>query len=377
MTVPVTNVICVVNDQDGAPVAGAKIEATLTGIDVFEGYVLPHKTSGVTDSSGSVTLALWPNQLGSTESAYAFKIIAHGKTQRIGAVVPYPGTDVYLHDIAALPPFPGKLDGQAAVDAAQDAQAAAEAARDSAAAQASASASSATASAASATTAAGHVTSAATQATNAAASATAAAGSATAAAGSATAAAGSATAAAASAAAAAADAASIIPARMRRSTPSGALISSPQVPFLGIPDWATKVTVELLDLELPTSGALVLQVAQEDGIFSSPAYSGVMATTANGSTSTEHVTGSIKIAAALGTFNSNVTGRIELTKTTGTNRWIVNSQVAARHASGRNIYTASGSILVGAAYMAMVQLLLTGGGSLPGSGSANVAVSWE
>lgn len=206
MSVPVTNVICVVNDQDGAPVPGAKIEATLTGIDVFEGYVLPHKTSGVTDSSGSVTLALWPNQLGATESAYAFKIIAYGKIQRIAAVVPYPGTDVYLHEIAALPPFPGKLDGQVAIDAAQDAQVAAELARDQAASQAAASAASASASAGSAataaghvTTAAGHVTAAATQATNAANSATAAAGSATAAAGSATAAAGSATAAATSA----------------------------------------------------------------------------------------------------------------------------------------------------------------------------------
>lgn len=213
MSIPTCAVHCKFEDQTGDPVVGAKVLAQLSSFEIYAGYVVPERTEGVTDSSGQCTLNLWPNQLGAVESSYTISVNAPGGYRlRVLAVVPNL-VSANLHEITTLPPYPGKLDGQASIEAAQeagntalaamhDAQSAASAASASqvaAAASATAAGSSATAAASSATSASGSATAAAGSATAASGSATAASGSATAAAGSATAASGSATAAATSA----------------------------------------------------------------------------------------------------------------------------------------------------------------------------------
>lgn len=318
MSVPTTDVVCTVNDQDGNPVVGAKIEATLTGADIYQGYVLPRHTRAVTGAGGTVTIPLWPNQLGSTESAYAVKITSLGKTQRISAVVPSSASPVNLHEIASLPPFPGKLDGQVAIDAAQDAQAAAETARDQATSQASNAASSATAAAGSATNAATQATNASGSATAAAGSSTAAAGSATAAATSATAAAGSATAAAGSALDAAASAASMQVERLKRSVPSSFAASGTSVDLTGVPSWATKVTIELRNVGMPASASLQLKVAGASANFSLPSIEGWI--TNIGNNDQTGWLGEAQVSEAHGSAGV-LHGRVEITKSGGSDVW--------------------------------------------------------
>ena len=165
--IPTCDVLCTIRDNDGTPIAGATVTARLNGFDVYEGYVVPDTETGTTDANGQCTLALWPNELGATQSSYDIKIVApNGKTLRTSATVPNV-THANLHEIASLPPYDGKSDGQLIIDAAVAAVApavaaklAAETAAGNAATSASNASSSATAAAGSATTAAGHATAA-------------------------------------------------------------------------------------------------------------------------------------------------------------------------------------------------------------------------
>jgi hypothetical protein len=163
----------------------AVITAKLNQYEVYLGYIVPQTITGTTNSSGQVTLVLWPNQLGSTESMYTIKIVPPGgKSLTVNAVVPNVSS-TELHLIAELPAYDGKTDGQLILDAAvaagsiavakaAEAQASANAAASSqsiVAASASASASSAASSATSASTATTRASQASTSATASAASA--------------------------------------------------------------------------------------------------------------------------------------------------------------------------------------------------------------
>lgn len=136
---PTCRVHCAVHDNDGSPIQGATITARLNRFEVFEGYVVPDLEAAVTDEAGVAVLALWPNALGATASTYDVRILApNGKILRLVATVPNVA-DVNLHQIANLPAYDGKSDGQLIIDAAVAAvapavaaQFAAEAARDSA-----------------------------------------------------------------------------------------------------------------------------------------------------------------------------------------------------------------------------------------------------
>lgn len=196
---PTCRVHCAVFDNDGSPVAGAVVTAKLDRFEVYQGYVVPDIEAATTDETGACTLALWPNALGATASSYAVKIVApNGRTQRLTVTVP-DVADANLHEIANLPAYEGKPDGQLIIDAAvaavapavaakmaaeaardsasghrlnaqlaqeaaQDAEAAAEAARDAAQISAGQSAASAADAAQSSTAAAGSATSAASSA---------------------------------------------------------------------------------------------------------------------------------------------------------------------------------------------------------------------
>lgn len=119
MALPTCNVVCAMHDQEGAPVAGATFEFKLNRPEVYEGFVVPTRVVGTTSDDGTCTVALWPNQLGSAESAYIVTIRSPGgRTERVTATIPNVAT-VNLHDVSALPPYPGKPDAQVYLEAAQ------------------------------------------------------------------------------------------------------------------------------------------------------------------------------------------------------------------------------------------------------------------
>lgn len=118
MTHPTCNVRCAIRDQAGNPAAGAEITAILNRAEVHDGYLIPARVSAVADAAGIAVLALWPNVLGATASAYQV-LIKHpgGAVLRTTAVVP-DLDHADLHLIAELPPHPGRLDGQLLIDSA-------------------------------------------------------------------------------------------------------------------------------------------------------------------------------------------------------------------------------------------------------------------
>ncbi|MDO9252633.1 MAG: hypothetical protein Q7U48_13920 [Hydrogenophaga sp.] len=107
------------HDQTGEPVPGATFEFILNTPEVYEGYVTPRRTVVTADESGIAEAELWPNQLGSTESAYSVRLRnpATGKTFSLAAIVPNQ-VAANLHEITTLPPYPGKVDGQVIIEGA-------------------------------------------------------------------------------------------------------------------------------------------------------------------------------------------------------------------------------------------------------------------
>ncbi len=117
MTIPTCAVTAIVQ-SGGAMAAGARVSARLSRYEVHEGYVVPALVRGVTGADGRCTLNLWPNALGSTESWYDVTIEPPaGPALTTRAIVPFTAAAL-LHEIAALPAYPGKPDGQLAADAA-------------------------------------------------------------------------------------------------------------------------------------------------------------------------------------------------------------------------------------------------------------------
>lgn len=175
--IPTCAVLCIVNDSvEGTPVAGAKVEATLSSYEVYQGYVVPHKVVGTTDATGACTLDLWPNELGGVESNYIIKITALGKSLKTYAVIPHQPS-CNLWEVAELPPYDGLDNGSLILGQVIAAMTAAQAARDGAIVAAGEAQGSATAAAGSATLAVNSANAAAASQTAAAASASAAASS--------------------------------------------------------------------------------------------------------------------------------------------------------------------------------------------------------
>ncbi|WP_051294905.1 phage head spike fiber domain-containing protein [Maridesulfovibrio bastinii] len=112
MSVPTVNVTCTVNDSEGNPVEGARVSAKLSTAEKYNGFVVPLTTNAVSDSTGVAVLALFPNQLGSEGSEYAFKIMnpSTGKSIKFSAVIP--NLDCNLFEIANVPPYPREYVGE-------------------------------------------------------------------------------------------------------------------------------------------------------------------------------------------------------------------------------------------------------------------------
>lgn len=134
MSLPLQPVLCIAQDQTGAPLAGARFEARLDRLETHNGFVVPEVATGVADHDGACVLQLFPNSLGSAGSAYRVRAW-HGATGKrfLDGFASVPNVPCALQDIlvATAPP---DLDmavtaaAQAAASAAAAAQSAADAA---------------------------------------------------------------------------------------------------------------------------------------------------------------------------------------------------------------------------------------------------------
>ena len=133
MSLPTYDITIKVTDSNGNDVEGALIVVVLdrTEVDTISGdtYVVPAKVVSTTNASGVSVVSLWPNTRGSTESQYRFIArnpdTGHTYFDIMGTVTENAAN---LVDIAQIPPYPGRSDGQAAVDTAVRAAAEAKAA---------------------------------------------------------------------------------------------------------------------------------------------------------------------------------------------------------------------------------------------------------
>lgn len=126
MPVPTVNLTVTALDASAQPIAGALVAATLTRTEVYESIIVASTVSAVANGSGVAVLAVFPNALGSSGSQYTVTIRDPNKKGVTTVIANVPNNNCNLADIAALPPYPGKPDGQVSVEsAAADAAAAA------------------------------------------------------------------------------------------------------------------------------------------------------------------------------------------------------------------------------------------------------------
>ena len=117
ITVPVT---CLLSDQNGNPVAGARLTATLNQTEIFQGFVVPENVTATTGDDGVAVLDLWPNALGVNGSTYLVTAVNPDTGRKfLDALVSVPNSACNLHQIVTAEPYP-------AIDASQQALAAAQ-----------------------------------------------------------------------------------------------------------------------------------------------------------------------------------------------------------------------------------------------------------
>jgi hypothetical protein len=118
----IVKVTCRSTDQNGLPVARARITATLVRTEIDAGFVAPRPTAAVADDDGVAVLSLWPNALGVAGSTYKVVGInpATGR-EFINALISVPNSDCNLHEILIQAPFPPVSASERALVAAQGA----------------------------------------------------------------------------------------------------------------------------------------------------------------------------------------------------------------------------------------------------------------
>lgn len=113
-------VTATLRDPEGVVLAGAVVEARLSGQDRDGGLVVPRVVRGTADANGVVTLALWPNSRGSAGTVYSVKVSSPGaRTLRFENVQVPDQASANLKDIVDLGPPPTVSDAEAAELAAQ------------------------------------------------------------------------------------------------------------------------------------------------------------------------------------------------------------------------------------------------------------------
>lgn len=90
MAIPTVKVTVRTAGQNGLDIPNARITAQLTTKVVYQGYVMPKRTTAETNGTGVAVLELWPNELGTTMSQYQIKVqdITTGKTFAVYAFIP-------------------------------------------------------------------------------------------------------------------------------------------------------------------------------------------------------------------------------------------------------------------------------------------------
>lgn len=108
-------VTCTAYDQNGDPVSGGRVVATLDQTEIDGGFVVPERVEGITDAQGVCVLQLWPNALGVTGSSYLIRAWNPDTGKRyLDARAVVPNSACRLEDIIVQEPFP-------AIDAAEQA----------------------------------------------------------------------------------------------------------------------------------------------------------------------------------------------------------------------------------------------------------------
>lgn len=128
--IPTVAVSLVAVDQNGNPVAGARVTAVLDRTDIDDGFVVPEKVEAFADASGLCVLNLWPNALGLMGSTYRVTATNPDTGKRfLNALALVPNAPCLLSDILVDEPPVGfdyatqvLLGAQAARDAAQISQ---------------------------------------------------------------------------------------------------------------------------------------------------------------------------------------------------------------------------------------------------------------
>ncbi|BBE51128.1 hypothetical protein OYT1_ch1581 [Ferriphaselus amnicola] len=116
MSTPTVKASIVLTDHAGAPLVGATITAQLNRDEIYNGLIISTKVTETTDSTGLAVLDLFPNQIGSQSSNYSIQITHKGKKHRYTAVIPNADCDLAI--CLSMPTYPGKPDGQLAIEAA-------------------------------------------------------------------------------------------------------------------------------------------------------------------------------------------------------------------------------------------------------------------
>lgn len=123
-TLPMVNVTARIHDQNGEPVAGARITMRLSADEKYCGLIVPRETTQATNANGTAVLRVWPNELGTEGSEYIVSISyggacanpcgrsgsGSGVNRRFRVVVP--NADCDLFDIMDLPPYEQRGSGQ-------------------------------------------------------------------------------------------------------------------------------------------------------------------------------------------------------------------------------------------------------------------------
>ena len=120
MTITTVPITCTFNDQNGNPIAGARVTAKLNKIEIYQGMLVADTATAVADVNGVAVLNVWPNALGTQGSLYAITAISPATGGKfMDAMVSVPNSACNLHQILNIAPYP-------AIDAAQQALAGAQ-----------------------------------------------------------------------------------------------------------------------------------------------------------------------------------------------------------------------------------------------------------
>lgn len=103
MTAPTRNVTIQLDTLAGVARAGITVKANLDINEIYDGFVIADEISGVTDASGTVVLACFPNApsptgLGTQGSTYRFRATIQGG-RKLDVRARVPDANCFLHDI--------------------------------------------------------------------------------------------------------------------------------------------------------------------------------------------------------------------------------------------------------------------------------------